>query len=99
MAFNPLGLFLEVFFSLTSYLSGNKSDSHAPGLTKSIVLWIIFALLLGLWGSLHPFIAMKSSSFSLLDKEINNLGQTSSLSSFTLSIKTFASNPSDPLVV
>uniref|UniRef100_A0A2P2L6E5 Uncharacterized protein LOC105632624 isoform X2 n=1 Tax=Rhizophora mucronata TaxID=61149 RepID=A0A2P2L6E5_RHIMU len=34
MAFNPLGLFLELFFSLTSYLSWHISVNHAPGLTN-----------------------------------------------------------------
>lgn len=33
-----------------------------------------FALFLGLWGSLDPLMAMKSSSFSLLVKAITNLG-------------------------
>lgn len=35
---------------------------------------INFGLFFGLCGSLHPFIAMKSSSFSLLDNEMKNLG-------------------------
>lgn len=38
MAFNPLGLFLELFFSLTSYLSWHISVNQAPGLTKSKLL-------------------------------------------------------------
>lgn len=47
IAFNPLGLFLLLFFSLTSYLSWHISVNHAPGLTKSKLLWMILALFLG----------------------------------------------------
>lgn len=74
IAFNPLGLFLEIFFSLTSYRSRVRSDNHAPGLTRLTVRWIILARFLGLWGNLEPLIAKKSSSFSLFVKAIANFG-------------------------
>lgn len=48
IAFNPLGFFLEVFFSLTSYLSWHKSCNHVPGCTKRMVLCINLALFFGL---------------------------------------------------
>uniref|UniRef100_A0A0A9D2D8 Uncharacterized protein n=1 Tax=Arundo donax TaxID=35708 RepID=A0A0A9D2D8_ARUDO len=73
-AFKPLVLFLELFFSLTSYLSCDKSDNQAPGLTISKHFCINLGLFLGLCGSLQLFIAMKSSSFSLLDNAMKNLG-------------------------
>jgi len=75
IAFSPLGRFLETFFSRTSYLSRVKSQSHVPGQTKLTVLWMTLALFLGLWGSLDPLKARKSSSFSLFDRAIANFGQ------------------------
>ena len=39
------------------------------------VLWMTLALFLGLWGSLDPLKARKSSSFSLFDRAIANFGQ------------------------
>jgi len=74
IAFNPLGLFLDIFFSLTSYRSRVRSHNHAPGLTRLRVRWMNLARFLGLWGSLEPLIAMKSSSFSLLVKAMTNFG-------------------------
>ena len=38
------------------------------------VRWMNLALFLGLWGSFEPWMARKSSSFSLLVKAITNLG-------------------------
>lgn len=78
----------------------------------SKLFWRNLALFLGLWGSLQPFIAMKSSSFSLLDNEIKSFGHTSlALSSLAWplwwwrwwlsnpNIFPFSSNPNEPLVV
>ena len=66
-------------------------------------------LFLGLWGSLHPFMAMKSSSFSLFERETKNLGRTMTppLSSPPIPIPnsfkfpfSFSSQPTnEPLVV
>lgn len=55
-------------------ISKKKRKSHGGRRLTLRVRWINLARFLGLWGSLEPLMAMKSSSFSLLVRAITNLG-------------------------
>uniref|UniRef100_A0A0A9E6X5 Uncharacterized protein n=1 Tax=Arundo donax TaxID=35708 RepID=A0A0A9E6X5_ARUDO len=62
--------FLGHFFSRTTYLLLVTSVSHIPGQIKLTALSTFLGLFLGRCGSLVPFMARKSSSFSLRDSVV-----------------------------